>query len=65
MAKIVTSGQIHIYANHKVVFDYFSNLEHDRFWRKEIISTTMTGKPHVGVLATEDSFLSKEHPAMY
>jgi hypothetical protein len=44
------------------VFDFISNLENDRYWRKEINSTMMKGKPQVNTEATEDSFLSKRKP---
>jgi hypothetical protein len=61
MTNIIATGQIDILSQDKVVFNYISNLENDRFWRKEINSTTMTSKPQVGVLAIEDSFLQRKH----
>jgi len=62
MAIIFTSDTINISTDYKTVFEYISNLENDRFWRKEINSTTMSSKPQTGVMATENSFLSKRVP---
>lgn len=59
---INVEGSIIIKKDLKTVFDFIANLENDKKWRKEINSTTMTGKPGINVLAKEDSFLSKRTP---
>ena len=56
------TDMITIYKDSKTVFDYISNLENDKFWRKEINSTTMSTKPQLNALAVESSFLSKRVP---
>ncbi|WP_207492376.1 hypothetical protein [Aridibaculum aurantiacum] len=55
-------GAITINAERSIVFDYISNLENDKYWRKEINWTAMTAKPALGALAEESSFLSKRAP---
>lgn len=62
MNLIYASGTITICTDHQTLFEYISNLENDKFWRKEINFTTMSSLPELGVLATEDSFLSKKVP---
>ncbi len=59
---ILVTGFINISADHKTVFDYIANLSNDKFWRKEINSTTMNTKPQMNALATENSYLSKRVP---
>jgi hypothetical protein len=59
---IKATGTITILANSKTVFEYLSNLENDKFWRKEINATSMKTKPQIHALATEDAFLSKRRP---
>jgi hypothetical protein len=63
MTNIIAKGQIDIHSGSKAAFAYFSNLQNDKYWRKEINSTTMTSKPQIGALAIEDSFLSKRTPS--
>lgn len=63
MIFINTSKKVQIFSDHKTVFDYVSNLENDKFWRKEVNSTTMDCKPQIGSVAIEDSFLSKKTPS--
>ncbi|GGD80775.1 hypothetical protein GCM10011514_51130 [Emticicia aquatilis] len=46
----------------KSVFEFISNLENDKLWRKEINNTTMSSKPQINALAIENSFLSKRVP---
>ncbi|MCC2548647.1 hypothetical protein LJY25_19520 [Hymenobacter sp. BT175] len=46
----------------KTIFDYVANLENDKSWRKEINSTTMSTRPQINALATENSYLSKRVP---
>jgi uncharacterized membrane protein len=53
---------ISILVDCRTVFDYISNLENDKFWRKEINSTTVSAKPQLNTVATESSFLSKRVP---
>lgn len=62
MLKIKATGSIIISADRKTVFDFISNLENDKFWRKEINSTIMTSLPKLYALATENSYLSKRAP---
>ncbi|WP_435354943.1 hypothetical protein [Emticicia sp. SJ17W-69] len=59
---IQASAKININRDIKTVFDFISNLENDKLWRKEINSTSMSSKPQINVIATEDSFLSKRVP---
>ena len=59
---ILVTGFISISADHRTVFDYISNLSNDKFWRKEINSTTMNSKPQINALAAENSYLSKRVP---
>lgn len=59
---IQASATISINRDIKTVFDFISNLENDKLWRKEINSTSMSSKPQINVIATEDSFLSKRVP---
>lgn len=44
------------------VFNFISNLENDKIWRKEINHTSMNSKPQLNARATENSFLSKRVP---
>ncbi len=61
--KIQATGFITLSRDVKTVFDFIANLENDRLWRKEIRSTTMTTKPQLQAIATEDSVLSKRVPS--
>jgi hypothetical protein len=63
MIMIKATGIIHILADSKSVFSYISNLENDKFWRKEINRTTMTTSPQLDARAIEDSYLSKRTPS--
>jgi hypothetical protein len=60
MIKVIAT--ITISTDLKTVFDYISNLENDKFWRKEINDTTMATKPQLNARATESSYLSKRAP---
>jgi hypothetical protein len=60
---IKANGTILISADPETVFAYIANLENDKFWRKEINSTTMTSKAQINALAVEDSYLSKRTPS--
>ncbi len=62
MMNIKATGSISILKDIKTVFDFISNLEKDKLWRKEINNTTMTSKPQINAQAEENSFLSKRKP---
>ena len=59
---IKVSGKIRIAKDSQTVFNFISNLENDKFWRKEINSSKMTMKPQVNARTTENSYLSKRVP---
>src|SRR6476620_555733 len=44
----------------ETVFSFISDLRNDKFWRKEINSTTTDGDPKLNIVAIEDSRLSKK-----
>ncbi len=60
---IKISGSITILKDSKTVFDFISNLEHDKLWRKEVNYTNVSGGSILNSIATEDSFLSKRVPS--
>ncbi|RYD82865.1 MAG: hypothetical protein EOP53_02455 [Sphingobacteriales bacterium] len=59
---IEVNGTITISNKAKTIFDYISNLENDRFWRKEINYTLLDSKPGINTKAIENSFLSRKAP---
>jgi hypothetical protein len=60
---IDVTSTINISKNHKLVFDYFSNFENDKFWREEVNDTKInTETLEINTLITQDSFLSKKIP---
>ncbi len=59
---IEITGSIIISRDAKYVFNFISNLENDKLWRKEINFTEMSAAPQLNVTATESSYLSKRAP---
>jgi hypothetical protein len=60
---IKISGSIVISKDIKAVFNFISNLENDKLWRREVNNTTVTGPPQINAEATESSYLSKRLPS--
>ena len=60
MNLIHSHGEIIIHSDLRNVFEYFSNPENDKSWRKEINGALMNSKPQKGAVFTEDSRLSKK-----
>ncbi|MBC5992381.1 SRPBCC family protein [Pontibacter cellulosilyticus] len=60
---IDVTHSIVVHQNIEQVFDYLSDLRHDKEWREEINTTTVADTiPGLNTIAVEDSFLSKRVP---
>lgn len=59
---ISNSGTLLVNRKVETVFEFFSNPENDKFWRKEINQSTLVKPLQVGTMVAEYSYLSKKAP---